>query len=201
MSVVPTHVCDPHHRDLHSSSNVYPTSYFILSVLFLQVVGHLWSLHVSGIPHHTVLHPGRKVFLTTWFILSVLFFDRRWDVCVPYTCLGSPITLTSTLLGMSTWQAGTFCLCVFWKAVWRLQSLHVSLIHCHMDLHPSKNLYLTNWVILSVCVFDRWWDVSGPYMCLGSPITKISTPVETLTPKAGSFCLCCFWQAMGRCGP
>ena len=29
-------------------------------------------------------------------------------------------------------------------------------------------------------------------MCPGSPITQISTPVEILTRKAGSFCLCCF---------
>ena len=33
-------------------------------------------------------------------------------------------------------------------------------------------------------------------MCLGFPITQISTPVETLTWKAGSFCLCCFWQVV-----
>ena len=33
-------------------------------------------------------------------------------------------------------------------------------------------------------------------MCLGSPITQISTPVETLTWKAGAVCLCCFWQVV-----
>ena len=44
--------------------------YFCLCC-FLQVVTHLWSLHMSGIPHHTDLHP--YIYLTSWFILSVLF--------------------------------------------------------------------------------------------------------------------------------
>ena len=35
MSVVPTHVLIPHYTDLHPSSNVYLTSWFILSVLLL----------------------------------------------------------------------------------------------------------------------------------------------------------------------
>ena len=35
MSVVPTYVWDPLHVDLHSGRNVYLTSWFILSVLFL----------------------------------------------------------------------------------------------------------------------------------------------------------------------
>ena len=35
MSVVPTHVLIPHYMDLHPSRNVNPTSWFILSVLFL----------------------------------------------------------------------------------------------------------------------------------------------------------------------
>ena len=35
MSVVPTYVWDPLHTDLHSGRNVYLTSWFILSVLFL----------------------------------------------------------------------------------------------------------------------------------------------------------------------
>ena len=34
-SVVPTCVWDPWHMDLHPGRNVYPTSWFILSVLFL----------------------------------------------------------------------------------------------------------------------------------------------------------------------
>ena len=38
-------------------------------------------------------------------------------------------------------------------------------------------------------------------MCPGSPITQISTPVETLTRKAGSFCLCWFERWWEICGP
>ena len=54
----------------------------------------------------------------------------------------------------------------------------------------------------SVCVvFHRSWDVCGPYMCLGSPITQISTPVEMLTWKAGSFCMCWFDRWWDICGP
>ena len=34
----------------HPGRNVYLTSWFILSMLFLTVVRHLWSLHMSGIP-------------------------------------------------------------------------------------------------------------------------------------------------------
>ena len=34
-SVVPTHVQDPHHMDLHPGRNVHSSSRFILSVLFL----------------------------------------------------------------------------------------------------------------------------------------------------------------------
>ena len=63
-----------HHTDLRSSSNVYPTSWFILSVLFLT--GGETSVvptHVR-VPHHVDLHPGRNVYSTSRFILSVLFF-------------------------------------------------------------------------------------------------------------------------------
>ena len=35
MSVVPTHVWDPHYMDFHPDRNVYLTSWLILSVLFL----------------------------------------------------------------------------------------------------------------------------------------------------------------------
>ena len=35
MSMVPTHVQQPHHTDLHDSRNVFLASWFILSVLFL----------------------------------------------------------------------------------------------------------------------------------------------------------------------
>ena len=35
MSVVPTCVQDPHNKDLHPGRNLYLTSWFLLSVLFL----------------------------------------------------------------------------------------------------------------------------------------------------------------------
>ena len=69
---------------------------------------------MSGIPNHTDLHPDRNV------------YHGR------YTCLGSPITRTSTLVGMSTQQAVSFCLCCFSQVVRHLWSLDVSGIHRHM---------------------------------------------------------------------
>ena len=65
-------------------------------------------------------------------------------------CPGSPVTRTSTLVGMSTEPASSFCLCCFLQAVRHLWSLHMSRIPCHTDLHPGRNVYLTNWFILSV---------------------------------------------------
>ena len=114
-----------------------------------QVVRNLWSLHMSGIPHHTDLHPGRNVYLTSWVILSVLFWQvvrNLWSLHVS----GIPITRTSTLVGMSTWPAGSFCLCCFWWLVRHLWSLQVSEIPYHNDLHPGRNVYSTYWFILSV---------------------------------------------------
>ena len=43
---------------------------------------------------------------------------------------------------------------------------------------PSTD-HISNQLLHSVCVvFDRWWDVCGLYLCPGSPITQISTPLE-----------------------
>ena len=209
----------------------WPASSFWL-YWFWQAVKCLWSLYMSGFPHHTDLHTGRNVYLTSFVV-----FDRWWDICGPYTCPGSQITRTSTLVGMSTQQAISFYLCCFWQMVRHLWSLHVSRIHCHMDLHSSSNVYPTSWFILSVLfltgigtsvvptcvwdplshgpppwkkrlpnqlvhsvcdVFDGWWDIYGPYTCLGSPITWTSTQVGTSTWPAASFCLCCFWQVVRR---
>ena len=86
MSVVPTHVQLPHHMDLHPGRNVYLTGWFILSVLFRQIVICLLSLHLSGINRHMDLHPGRNVYLTSWFILSVLFLTGGETSVVP-TCV------------------------------------------------------------------------------------------------------------------
>ena len=145
---------------------------------FWQTVGHLWSLYLSRIPHQMDLHTGRNVYLTSWFMLSVLFFtggeisygpppwqeclpdqlihsvcvvfDWRCNICGPYMCPWSPITRTSTLVLMSTWPAGSFCLCCFWQVVRCLWSLYMSGIPHHLDLHPDRNIYLTSWFILSV---------------------------------------------------
>ena len=107
---------------------------------------------------------------------------------------------------------------------------HVQQPH-HTDFHPSRNVFLASWFILSVlfltggemsvaptrfwdpqsqgptpwyeclldkpfhsvCViFDRWWDVCGPYTCPISNITQTYTPVVMSSSPAGSFCLCCF---------
>ena len=98
--------------DLHPGRNVYLTSWFILSVLFLtdgQIsVGpthgntdpgrkvyltrwlilsgdsrHLWSLHLSWIPRHMHLYLSRNIYLTSWFILSVLFLTGGETSVVP----------------------------------------------------------------------------------------------------------------------
>ena len=63
----------PYHIDLDPSDNIYLTSWFILSVLFLTggetsvVPTRVWD------PHHMDLDPGRNVYLTSWFMLSLLF--------------------------------------------------------------------------------------------------------------------------------
>ena len=96
MSEIP---CD---TDLHPGRNIYLTSWFMLSVLFLT--GRDTSVvptNVQDSPSHMDLHPGRNIYLTSWFILSVLFLTHCEMSVVP-TCLGSPITWTSTLVGMST---------------------------------------------------------------------------------------------------
>ena len=157
------------------------------------------------------LHPCRKVYLTSWFMLSVLFltgsetsrrptpwqeclpdqlvhsvcvvFDRSWDVCGPYMCLGSPITQISTLVRMSTWPAVSFCLCCFWQPVRHLWSLHMSRIPCHTDLHPGRNIYLTSLFILSVLFLTSHetsvvptsvWDSSSQGLHPGRNIYLIS---------------------------
>ena len=87
-----------HHTGLHPGSNIYLTSWFILSVLiFTFSETSVVPTHVQNPPSHG-LHPGRNVYLTNWVILSVFFFDRLWNICSQYMCLGSPITRTSTLV-------------------------------------------------------------------------------------------------------
>ena len=77
--------------DLHPGRNVYLTSWFILSVLFLT------GGETSVVPTHfrdPLSHgpPLQYQCLPNQLIHTVcIVFDRRWDVCVPYMCLGSPI--------------------------------------------------------------------------------------------------------------
>ena len=69
--------------DLHPGRNVYLTSWFVLSVLFLT--GGEMSVvptHVL-IPHYMDFHPSRNVNPTSWFILSVLFFTGGETSVVP----------------------------------------------------------------------------------------------------------------------
>ena len=131
----------PHHTDLHGGRNIYLTSWFILSVLFLTFSEmSVVPIHVQN-PRSHGLHPGRNVYLTSWFILSVLYLTGCETSVVP-TCVWDPpshgppplleglpdqlvhavcvvfdrqwdVTGTSTLVGMSTWPAGSFCLCCF----------------------------------------------------------------------------------------
>ena len=156
--------------DLYPSRKVYPTSWFILSVFLLkdgqtsvvprcfqiplvtqtsipvgtstkpagsfslccfwQVVRCLWSLHVSGIPRHIDLHPGRNVYLTSWFVLSVLFLTGGETSVVP-TCIRDPPSHGS----------------------------------------PPQKKHLPDQLVCSVCVvFDRCWDVCGPYTCPYPPL-------------------------------
>ena len=63
----------PCYMDLHPGRNVYLTSLFILSVLFLTGGETSVVLRMSRIPCYMDLHPGRNVYLTSLFILSVLF--------------------------------------------------------------------------------------------------------------------------------
>ena len=100
------------HTDLEFSSNVYPTNWFILSVLFLAGSETSVVLHMSRMPYYTDLRPGRKVYMTSWFILSVCFSQvvkHLWSLHMSRI----PIIRTSTLVGMSTHQAISFCLCCF----------------------------------------------------------------------------------------
>ena len=101
MSVVPTCGQNPRHTDLHPRIDVYLTSWFILSGLFLTG-GELSVVRTCGrdpLSHN--LHPRIDVYLTRWFILSVWYLTGG-DTSVVPTCLGALITGTSTLVGTST---------------------------------------------------------------------------------------------------
>ena len=140
----------PHHTYLHSGRNVYLTSWFILSVLFLPGGGtSVVPTCVRDLPSHGP--PRWKESLPDQLVHSVcVVFDRREDVCGPYMCLGSAVTWTSTPVWTSTQPAGSFCLYCFWQAMRCMWSLSMSGIPHHTDLHSSRNVFLTNWFILTV---------------------------------------------------
>ena len=76
--------------DFHPGRNVYQTSWFVLSVLFLT--GGEMSVvptHVL-IPHYMDLHPSRNINPTSWFILSVLFLTGGEMSVVPTCVWDSP---------------------------------------------------------------------------------------------------------------
>ena len=77
--------------DLHPSRNVYLTSRFILSVLFLIGSEMSMFLHVSRIPRHTDLHLDRNVYQASQFILSVFFLTGSETSVVP-TCVQDPLS-------------------------------------------------------------------------------------------------------------
>ena len=150
MSMVPTYVQQPHHTDLHPS-NVFLTSWFILSVLFLT--GGETSVvptHVQD-PCYMDLHSGRNVYLTSWFILSVLFLTGgETSVVLHYTCLPGILSVLSlTGSGMS---------------------LHVSRIPHHMDLHPGRNVFYSSRLFLSV-LFLTGGETSVVPTCLPDPLS------------------------------
>ena len=88
--------------DIHPGRNVYLTSWFILSVLFLT--DHETSVVPTSVrdPPSQGLHNSTNIYLTSWVISVCVVFDRLRDICGPYTCPGSPIIWTSTLVETST---------------------------------------------------------------------------------------------------
>ena len=84
--MVRTHVRIPDDMDVHPGRNVYLTSWFIMSVLFLTFSEtSVVPSHVQNPPSHG-LHPGRNVYLTSWVILSVL--ERLPDQLGHSVCVG-----------------------------------------------------------------------------------------------------------------
>ena len=184
-SVVPTCVWNSPCHGLPPWLETYtwPAGSFCLCC-FWQIVRCLSSLHLSGIPDHMDLHPGRNIYLTSWVILSVLFLTGGETSVVP-TCIRDPasqepppwyeglpnqlvhsvcvvfdrqwdITRTSTLAGMSTWPADSFCLCCLWQVVRRLWSLHKSRFPITLI---STLVETSTWPASSFCLGCFWQAV------------------------------------------
>ena len=102
------------------------------------------------------------------------------------------------MIGMSTWLAGSFCLCFFFD---RREDVCGSYICLGSSvIQTSTPVGTSTRPASSFCLycFDSQWDVCGPHTCPGSTITQISTQRGMSSWPAGSFCLSCFWQAV-RC--
>ena len=143
--MVPTCVPDPPSHRYHPGRNGFQPAGSFCPWCFWQVVGSLWSLHVSWIPPQMDPHPGRNVHLNSFFCFWQAV-RHLWSLHM----LGSPFTQTSTLVGMFTCLAGSFCLCCFWQVVRHLCSLHVSRIPHHTNFCHSRNVNPKSWFILSV---------------------------------------------------
>ena len=111
-------------------------------------------------------------------------------------CPGSNLTQISTPVHMLTRIARSFCLCCFWQVVRHLWSLQLSGIPHHMDLHPSRNVYLTSWFILSVLFLTGGETSVVTTRVPDHRHIDLHSKVAISTQAAGSFCLCCFWQAV-----
>ena len=72
-----------HHTDLHPGSNIYLTSWFILSVLFLTFSETSVVPTSVQDPPSQGLQNGRNVYLTSTVILSVLFLTGGETSVVP----------------------------------------------------------------------------------------------------------------------
>ena len=126
----------PFHTDLHPGRNVYMTSWFILSVLFLP------GGEMSVVPTCVQVPPITRTSTPVGKSIKPAGSFCQCCYCQVVRCLWSlhmslyPITQTSTPVGTSIQPAGSFCLCCFAQAVRHLCSLHVSRIPCHTDLNP-----------------------------------------------------------------
>ena len=61
-----------------------------------------------------------------------------------------------------------------------------------MDLHPSRHVHPTSWLILSVLFLTGGEMSLVPTRVWDPPLTRTSTPVGMFSGPAGSFCLYCF---------
>ena len=143
----------PRHRDLHPGRNVYLTSWFIVSVLYLKGGDTSVVPPLVRIPNHR--DPGRNVYPTSWIVLLVLFLTGGETSVFP-TCVWDPHH-TELLPGRNVYQISLFILSVLF-----LTGGEVSVVPTHIrytQSHRSSPWYecLADQLVHSVCVvFHRW---------------------------------------------